>query len=177
MGGKRSLLSEDTVCHSTLHHTAVALHEASRSIDDSVHASGNEANQSKDALTSCSEAYISMPRGNASHQHLCYFCFTDSKEEGKKSAGHSDCECIYLCGCVGSQAARNTREMSIMLLKGTLKRNRGFSKGILKCLFRSQTSLRQLAVGEDTCFELKDFLMHVARFFFKACGLELLFKS
>lgn len=84
MDRKRSSLSEDTVCHSALHHRAVALNEASRSIDDSVHASRNEANQSKAALTSCGEAYISMPRGNASHQHLCYFCSTSSKEEEKK---------------------------------------------------------------------------------------------
>lgn len=164
-GGKRSSLSEDTVCHSALHHIAVALNEASRSIDDSVHASGNEANQSKAALTSCSEAYISMPRGNASHQHLCYFCSTSSKEEKKnKSAGHSNCECIYLCGCVGSQPASKTGEMNITLLKGTLKSNQGFSKDILKCLFISQRSLCQLAVSKETCFEFTDILMHVATF-------------
>lgn len=148
MGGKRSSLSEDTLCHSALHHIAVALNEASRSIDDAVHASGNEANQSKAALTSCSEAYISMPRGNASHQHLCYFCSTSSKEEEekKKSAGHSNCECIYLCGCVGIQPASKTGEMNIMPLKGILKRNQGFSKGFLKGLFIRQRFLWQLAV-------------------------------
>lgn len=101
MSGKRSSLSEDTVCHSALHHIAVPLNEASRSIDDSVHASGNEANQSKAALTSCSEAYISMPRGNASHQYLCYFCSTSSKEEERKKKNQQGIQTVSVFICVG----------------------------------------------------------------------------
>lgn len=86
------------------------------------------------------------------------------KKKKKKSAGYSNCECIYLCGCVGSQPASKTGEMNITLLKGTLKKNQGFSKGILKCLFISQRSRWQLAVSKETCFEFTDILMHVAIF-------------
>lgn len=99
VGEKRSSLNEDSVCRSASHHIVLALNEPSRSIDDSVHASGNEADQSKAALASCSEPYISMPRGNTSHQHLHYFCSRSSKEKKNENQQGVRTVCLSVWVC------------------------------------------------------------------------------